>query len=159
MATERAEGFWWVRWASMGDTDEVAEVVNWPEHARRLGISHIALPDPPLMVRTRRGWTAADANGLEWGPYLGKEPQPVDVDAYLAAHAAEVARAFDAYVPRFGVNGERATEPTKVTVIDPIDVLLREREALRAKVAAVQAILDSGWNDNDRVDAIREALR
>jgi len=69
--TERAEGFWWVRWAS--GPDEVAEVVSWKEYVRRVGFgAHLNVG--VNMVRTRLGWSSTPAAGLTWGPYLGKEP-------------------------------------------------------------------------------------
>lgn len=89
--TERAEGFWWVRWAKQGldDAPEVAEVVAWAEHARRLQIEHLHVEAlSAKMIRTRRGWTSADACGLEWGPYLGKEPWH-----HVAWHRVQQARA------------------------------------------------------------------
>jgi hypothetical protein len=93
--TERAEGFWWVRWAKQGldDPPEVAEVVAWAEHARRLSIGATPAGELPSMVHTRRGWTSVDACGLEWGPYLGKEPGDIfeRVADWIRDHADDAA--------------------------------------------------------------------
>jgi hypothetical protein len=55
VSEERAEGFWWVRWSG-GDWEvvTVADGGVWRFHQRE--DSHV------------------DADNIEWGPYLGKEP-------------------------------------------------------------------------------------
>ena len=88
--TERAEGFWWVRW---GGDDEVVKV------ERVSGRLLVMIPG------VEECYELADAEQnlfQSWGPYLGKEPETIE------SLERKISEAFAAAVPRFVVPPQRS---------------------------------------------------
>jgi hypothetical protein len=113
--SERAEGFWWVRWANQGPDWEPALFKGGRLYSFLGCGSSVSLE----RAEGRLDWQPPI---VEWGPYLGTEPLPL-IEPPRPQMAQPRARRMADWAPHMRdlVAG--------VTVIDPDDVLRRDERA------------------------------
>lgn len=92
MAEQRAEGFWWVRVLPSGEGKEWCTSPKWRTAEVVVNISNAF-----VHVTREHQERRLDDPDIEWGPYLGKEPETIE------SLERKIADAFDAYVPKFAV--------------------------------------------------------